>query len=232
MATGRDPLKKGPNDKVNTPTTILTSSQAKADATVNTGEGTLTDQLAKDYFGRYLSLQQNGQVTSDQAQQIALNTLASPQYTQATGVIYTKNNLRINTQTSADTFKTYSDTVNNIFLSRHPDHLGEEKTILQQAAETGNSTELNKLDPIIIAYRGLISDLLAVYVPADAVTIHLGLLNASSNVLQNIESMRVTFTDPVKSFAGVSQYDKHMSELAVALQNFQLYMDRKISTKP
>ncbi len=43
-----------------------------ASATVSPGEGTLTDQMAKDFFGQLLQLSQGGQVVTDEdAAQIA-----------------------------------------------------------------------------------------------------------------------------------------------------------------
>ena len=57
--------------------------------------------------------------------------------------------------------------------------------------------------------------------------IHLGLLNAVSNLLSNIEAIREAFSDPVKSFAGASQYTQHEKDTETAMQKLNIYLESK-----
>ncbi len=195
--------------------------------TINTGEGTLTDQMAKDFFGQYLSVQQKGQVTDEQAQQIAVNTLTSSQYTQATGAVYTRKNLYVNSQTNRELVKKYSDTLDQILTNRSPKKNQDAMSILKKAVDNQDLKILAELDPIIASEKAGIVDLLAVNIPSDAVNIHIALLNALSNLLANTESFRVTFSDPVKSFAAVSQYPQHILDTKSAIQNLETYFLKK-----
>ena len=101
-------------------------------------------------------------------------------------------------------------------------------TILKNAIDTEDEGELAKLDPIIQSYRKIVADLLAMSIPQDSVNIHLGFLNSMSNILANVEAMRQSFSDPIKAFAGLSQYQKHLDDLSVATQKIKDYYESNL----
>jgi hypothetical protein len=201
-------------------TTILTEPSSS----VYPDEGTQTDLMSRDFMAQYLLLKQGGtQITSEQALQIAQNTLSSAEYTKATGVKYTTDNLHINPKTSKEITENYITSINQSLINRSPKNLENELVILNKAITSGKESDLAKLDPIIIGYKGLIGDFLQITVPSDAVKLHLNFLNAMSNVLSNIEAMRQTFSDPVRSFSGVSQYKQHAFDLGLAMEKLKEY---------
>ena len=85
-------------------------------------------------------------------------------------------------------------------------------TALNFAVKDGGENALLRLDSSIYIGKELVKDLLQIEVPKSAILVHLGLLNALSSVLSNLEAMRVTFTDPVKALTGIGQYNKQMIE--------------------
>ncbi len=201
-------------------TTVLTNQNSD----VYPDEGTQTDLISRDFMAQYLLLKQGGaEITTEQALDIAQKTLSSAEYTKATGVKYTQNDLNINSKTSRELTQTYMTTINSSLIKRSPKNLENELVILDRAINSGEEKELVKLDPIITGYKGLIGDFLQISIPSDAVSIHLEILNAMSNVLSNIEAMRLTFSDPVKSFVGVSQYKKHALDLSLAMKKLNDY---------
>ncbi len=193
-------------------------------STGDTTDNTLTAQLSKDFFSQYLVLKKsNGTVSAEEAVQIAKNTISDTAYTKATGKLYSTLDIHVNTQTSKEIVQTYAKAINASLKKNSPKKLENELVILDRAVKSGKESDLAQLDPIINGYKGLIRDLTSMSVPQDGVTVHLGFLNSVSNVLANIEAMRVTFSDPVRSFAGVSQYKQHALELAFAMQKLDLY---------
>ena len=202
-------------------TTILTSQNT---ATVYSGEGTITDQMAKDFFAQYLILKQGGnEVTAEQTSKIVENTLSSPEYTKTTGVQYTANNIHIIQQTDKQTAQNYLGDINQSLKTNSPKNTESELVILDKAVKSGKESDLAKLDPIIAGYRGIIVDLISINVPSDAVNLHLNFLNTISNITANIEAMRQTFSDPVRSFAGVSQYKIHALDLVTSMEKLDQY---------
>ena len=214
-------------DEKNQNSTII-SNQDEAETF---DETTLTAKIAKDFFSQYLMLKKGGQtITPDEINRIAQNTLLLPEYTKSTGAVYLSTNLHINTEINTESLRTYRDTLNKNLKNRLGTIQTKEDpmTILIKAVKTDDEKEISKLDPIILAGKGIISDLLNMEVPKEVVTLHLFLLNASSNLLSNLEQMRVTLTDPVRSFAGANHYSKHITEFQTAITNLNLYLDQKL----
>ncbi len=89
--------------------------------------------------------------------------------------------------------------------------------------QTKDEKDFARLDPLIASEKAIIADLLKLTIPSDAVSVHLSLINAISNILANTEAMRVTLVDPVRSFAAVSQYKQHIVDMQTAVLNFNAY---------
>lgn len=207
------------DDKITKP--IRTSDSSFDDTT-------LTAQLAKDFLSQYLLLKKSGKtVTPDDAQNITNNALSQPQYTQTTGAVYTRANLHISQSTDISTVRKYYEDVKAI-LAKVPKNDDDPALIVQDALKQDNAKTLEKIDPIIVTVKYLVSSFINVQVPSDAVAVHLGFLNATSNILSNLEGMRATFTDPVKSFAGTAQYAEHLTTFTEAQKNMQGYFAQKL----
>ncbi len=210
-------------------TTSVVPKESEADDGTAFNDTTLTAQMAKDFFARYLSIANQGDVTEADATTIANNVLASPEYTQTTGAVYLISNLHINPKTNTTTTKQYLDSLSQMIEKRGINTNNDDPmSMVAKAVQENNENELTKIDPIIVKAKGIINDLLAMSVPADAVQVHLKLLNTSSNLLSNLEAMRATFTDPVRSFAGASQYTDHLSLFLQAIQNMRNYFEQKL----
>lgn len=207
---------------------ISSTTVETTDNTVsNIGNGTLTDQMAKDFFGQYLVLTQNGTtVTDTEANQIAQNTILGSNYTSVQGKVYTREDLRIEKIANSTTKKTYNVALMESIQKRYPSKSDDELNILSNAMQSGSEAELKKLDPIIIAYKGLISDMMTIKVPYDVVTLHLEFLNTTSNILANIESMRQSFVDPVRSLSAIKQYQDNIVVMYAVLKKFSIYFSQ------
>lgn len=223
---GRDPRIKGPNDKnANIPTIVGGTNSVNS---TSVEEGTLTDQMSKDFFARYLLLKQGGkEVTPEQAAKIAENTLKSADYTKTSGVVYTRKNIRVGSKTSKDLVEMYSKSITQILINRAIEDRGTTLDIISSAVKNQDQSELKKLDPIIASYKGVISDLVNLEIPSDAVDVHLNFLNSYSNLLSTVEAMRVLFTDPVRSFSAIGLYQGQSQELVSSVEKLSLYFKSK-----
>jgi len=202
-------------------TTILTNNDpAVFDDT------TLTGQMSRDFLSQYLSAVKGGEFTKEELTRIAENTLSIPGYTKVGGAKYIASNLHITTETDRDSMQAYEDKMNLILQNRSSQVKENPLAIFQDAITRASETRLAKLDPIILQNRGLLNDLLLVEVPKSAVVVHLALLNAFSNILSDLEAIRVVFTDPVRSLTAVSQYQLDESSLKTALNNINSFFAR------
>ena len=221
--TTNDDWKKILSNMAETGTTTILNKNS-SDNSASFDDTTLTAQMAKDFFAQYLQIARAGQdVTPEEAQKIAEKTLSLPEYTKGVGAVYTSLNLHVNSKTDIDTVKIYNNELVQNLQNRTLKTKLDPMATLADAIKTDDESGLSKLDPLIANIKAIIIDLLKIPVPADAVRQHLDLLNAYSNVLANVEAMRVTFSDPVRSFANIGQYEKHLSDLQKAISNINNY---------
>ncbi len=222
-------------------TTTVVSGLDQTTSINSDDDTTMTFQLAKDFFSRYLLAQgqanQNGvdttggldQNTSDQ---IVSDVLSSGSYTNLQSVVYTAQNLNIE-DVSTTTIINYFSTMKNNFTKWNAEATEKANAfdIFNTAVNNQDQNEIKKLDPIIERYNGVLLDLLKTPVPEDAVEIHLGLVNAVSSMLTDLKSMRILFVDPVKSLVVISNYQQHTIDIKLATEKLQVYFKTKSGGK-
>ena len=202
-------------------TTILTNNDPSV-----FDDTTLTGQMSRDLLSQYLSAVRGGEFTKEESIKIAENTLSIPGYTKTGGAKYIASNLHVTAETDRDSMQAYEDKINLILQNRSSKVKENPLAIFQDAITRANETKLAKLDPIILQNKGLLNDLLLVEVPKSAVGVHLALLNAFSNILSDLEAIRVVFTDPVRSLVAVNQYQLDESSLKIALNNINSFFTK------
>ncbi|MCX6701874.1 MAG: hypothetical protein NTX96_01605 [Candidatus Zambryskibacteria bacterium] len=210
-------------------TTVLTNEDP---ATFN--ETTLTAQMSRDIFSRYLLIaKQEGGVTSDDATKIANEVLSSPEYTKIARVIYSETNLHVIQKTDKETLKKYSEVLNQSILDgiNSIKSKGDPLTIFSAALKADDPNKLAGLDYFILSNKNFIDDLLQMEVPKEIVSMHIDLLNASSNSLADLESMSQTFVDPAKSLVAITQYLKDADNFQNAIENINNYYKNRFGVK-
>lgn len=161
-----------------------------------------TEQLSQAFLLKYASLKQAGLINDQQTVanvmgQVAtqnIDSIASPR-TYAYADIVTAPD---------DTAATaaYGSVIADLFVNALPRE--NEAVIATKAFDDNDMSELAQIDPIIVAYKSMISRLLATPVPKRLTQYHLNLLNGLSICAYNAESLRHMDTDPLKSLKAVS----------------------------
>ena len=205
VAEGRDPLTRGPNDKVSGASNIATPSASS----------TATDIFARQVFSKYAASKNNGETLGDSDLQSLINAaLTAP--TDEKSRFYTEKDFTVSSNSSLTALKEYGNAMGAV-MSRHPSKNTEgELVIFERALRTEQESELAKLEPIINTYQAILDDMLTVRVPKDAVGIHLDVLNGLSRVLGNIKGMKKTLQDPVVGMQAFSQYPKSIEMMVDA----------------
>ena len=208
---------------------IEPENQAYVDLTANKStdfdETTITAQVAKDYFSQYLLAKQGGkELTQQDIEKIAQNISSTPQYLKSDGAVYISANLHTVPQNDLTALKKYKNDFNlssNKWSSQIKDN---PLVIVSTALQSDNQKELEKLDPLITIAKGFISDFLKMEVPPSAVSVHLAMLNSFSDLLSDLEAMRVVFEDPIRAAGALGQYGNHMTQFNTALQNMNMFL--------
>jgi hypothetical protein len=210
---------------------LATSSETVTNLTNNGStydDTTLTGQMSRDFMSQYLLLVKSGQtLTSDQMAQIANNVLSSPQYASSSGPIYVGANLHIIYNADPDTLGKYKSTVNLIMKNIAAQVQNNSDVTLNSIGGSSLASGLSKIGVFVTVGHKFINDLLNMEVPTKAIAVHLGFLNAISNVMSDMESMREINADPVRSIIGMSQYNKHLTDFQIALTNMNAYLGQQ-----
>lgn len=209
---GRDPTKAGPNDKMNiaAPTVPKTTKPLTA-----------SDQFSRELFSRYVQIKQSGSGEPADFQNYSdlVNTYIEKESAAQPIKTYGAADFRvIGNAASKDTVR-YADQLGAIFVNDKSPDFENELVVLERATDNGNPAELNKLDKNIAAYKKIRTGLLQMPVPDLFLPNHLALTNAVETIIFGIESMKLTFSDPIKAIAGLKNYPDAASSFLPLLRS-------------
>ncbi|MBU6426669.1 hypothetical protein KGQ27_00280 [Patescibacteria group bacterium] len=175
-----------------------------------------TDRLGRDFFSRYTMLKQAGLDTnSDMISQAMANTVNSS-FNDSPPKTYTADDLRITGATDAASVQAFSNALVGIINSY--DVTKNESAVVQEYLTNNDPSVLGGIDPIVVAYKRIVSELLNVPVPQELSSQDAALINAFATLEFAAEQLRSLAADPVKGLAGVSAHPKGIQDLVDALK--------------
>lgn len=193
-AAGRNPLVKGPNDKASS----TTKNGIAPSATL-----TATDKAARDFFARYMELNQAGLSGDASSQQQLIEDVIKNGVVLAKPKAYTLKDILVNPDSSKEAIRKYGNNMGAIF-TKYQNNGRDEAVIAKEALDKEEPQILTEIDPIISVYKNIISALLKTRVPQNMTDMHLNFINATSKFLFVAESLRHADTDSLRALQGAS----------------------------
>ncbi|OGG47755.1 hypothetical protein A3D66_02590 [Candidatus Kaiserbacteria bacterium RIFCSPHIGHO2_02_FULL_50_9] len=212
---GRDPLVKGPNDKLDVTEGAVQGEGAGVSPTI-------TDKLARDVFAKYLSLRQQG-TPVDSETSTSLATAALQRVSVPQPKTYAASNLIIQNDESTAAIHAYANALGDIVNRYGKPNVDHEIVIVAEALSNNDGKRLDDLSIIVESYTKVIGALLKMPVPKGAAQAHLSLINNAEAIATAIDEMRLLFSDPVAALAGLELYKTASSELGVSLETLYAY---------
>lgn len=191
---GRNPLVKGPGDKASE-----TSKNGIADQDL-----TPTDKLARNFFARYMELSQAGLGDDKQSQMELISSVIENGVVLSKPKTYNVTHFSISPADGPDAIKNYGNIVGGIFTKHNNPNFPSEVIVAKDSIEQDDPQILTKIDPIIVAYKNIVTDLLKVPVPQSMARTHLTLVNSMSILLFSAESLRKIDVDALSGVQGTS----------------------------
>lgn len=220
---GRNPLKAGPDDELDTGTILKKFNNGNAEA----GEQTVTGQFAKEFFADYIALRQQGQELDEDSKNFLINNTINSLSNKLTSTRqYSISDILTSEDISSAAIKQYGNEMGAIIIEHSTDKDNDnegEVVILRRALENNDAEELKKLDPIILVYRNILRDMLNTIVPQNASSAHLSLVNGVVAIADTIEGMRATFYDPVVALSSAAVYHENVQKLFDGFQDLDKY---------
>ncbi len=170
-------------------------------------ETSLTGQMARDLFSRYL-LTIKDNPTQENLNKISDSILSSENYSKISSVVYAISNINTSSSNTSASIKQYGDSLNKIIIGEmmNTQKADPLPTILLESIQSENKKRLSDLEVYVKAFKNITNGLLNMAVPSDFSQLHLELLNSSSAVYTDLQAMSKFLDDPIKGIISVKQY--------------------------
>jgi hypothetical protein len=195
VALGRNPLVKGPNDKASE--TAKNGLAAKENLTP-------TDQLSRDFFARYMVLNQAGLADDPDSQANLIGEVLKDGVVLQKPKVYTAADIKITPDNSVQGIRAYGNLVGGIFASNYNPKTRNELVIAKESVDQEDPAILKEIDPIIVSYKNILTGLLKTPTPASQSETHLMMVNGMSTALFSAESLRKIDKDTLSGIQGSS----------------------------
>ncbi|MFZ2038888.1 MAG: hypothetical protein WAV11_03040 [Minisyncoccia bacterium] len=214
VKTNHDPLNPSKND-------LIITNENTATTTSSTEKKSTGDQLAIDFFSKYLYLRSGSESLDEATKAGLLQDIASSSALNINlpFTTYTLKDLKIisGQSTATDTIN-YLNNINSILVKNDPHTKEGELAILQKALTTSEASLLTKLDPIINFYLRSGKAFLNVVVPASLAQKHLDLINSFIQLGENISYMKQGFDEPILVLNDLKKYSVFVINMVKSLQ--------------
>jgi hypothetical protein len=211
VTAGRNPLIKGPNDK---------ASAAGITAT-STKNMTATDRAARDFFARYMQLNQAGLADSADDQAALIQEVVQNNMILSKPKTFLLKDIQISSNDSKDAIRAYGNAVGLLFKKYNDPASRNELVITKESIETNNPGMLAEIDPIIASYKNILQGLLKTAVPPSLSMNHVLMINSFNTLLFSATSLRKSENDSLAGVEGASVWLQAANDLNTAFNTMK-----------
>ena len=169
---------------------------------------TASDQFSRDLFTRYVTIKQTGSGDPADYNNYAgiVQSYIDQEAATMSAKIYGAGDFKIIEDEKPVDIRNYGNAIGALFIDYSAPKFENELIVLQRAIDNNNPSELDKLNANILAYQKGRATLLKMAVPSIFSPDHIALTNAISTIALGIESMKLSFSNPIKAAAGLQSY--------------------------
>lgn len=209
VKTGRDPLKAGPQDK-------LDKEIIEKRTVPGGGDWTETDRISRELFARYLSIRQSGSTFTADDERKLLEEFADRYPKRAPQKTYTLSDIARTETDDTASLRAYANGIGSA-ISAHETTGESELIIFERALENEDEGDLSGLEGRVARYQSLLSAFLTVPVPESAEDMHISLLNSLESLKESVSGMAMALKDPVRSLSSATAYPVAVTALVDSL---------------
>ena len=223
IETGRDPLKKGPNDEVDNKPFVQSTN-------TNTFKNlTNTDVFAQNLFTQYLSLRGSNKSIDDVDKNLLVSSVVDTVLNKKLSKKYKIADLNIVNNTSSVILKKYGNDFARIIQSYADDLQQNELEVFERMLKTENQEDAMYLNNSSAVYDSAINELRVIEVPNDLAFVHLDILNSYVAVSIALKDMSMALDDPIRGLNGFSIHiNTKDSQIGMFKEIRDYFIDNKI----
>ena len=190
---------------------------------------TETDRFSRELFSTVAALNQAGVVDQSTIDKLS-ESLVEQMGITASKKIFTIADIKIIDDNSTQAIKKYESALGSLYQQ----HIIETDVygILAESLTSEGDIDinaLNKLDPIIGHFRGIIKGMVGMSVPRSLSLAHLEVLNDFQKVMENISNIKLVDSDIIIAMSAISQYESADEKLKYSIQGLIDAINQKLS---
>ncbi len=216
---GRDPVKMGPDDK-------LDKETIEKKTVPGGGDWTETDRLSRELFGKYLTMRKSGAPFTAEDERKLLEEFANRPMSIAREKIYTEQDVVLAASNGETALRAYGNALGKV-VTAHIDKGENELIIFERALQNEDPQDLAGLENRVKRYENMLADLTVIPVPPSATSIHIALLDALEGVKEAIAGMAIALNDPVHALPYATAYPPAFEKLLTSLTDIINYFEQK-----
>lgn len=194
---------------------------ASKDSGVSVSE---SEQMSRELFALVTSLQQSGNLTEENMQQIS-DAVASQVVASLIPDIYTKDMQEI-VLTSPTSIKKYHEAFKKLTSKYANSDIGEELTFIYQGIQNNDQQALYAAVTVAKSYRTFGQELIKIPVPTSLQVTVLSLANNYEKSAQTIEDMGNVLVDQLIGMRAIVNYKKYNDALITDLETMRTFFVR------
>ena len=176
-----------------------------------TNQNSITKNISQDFAQNYLVLKSKGTLTTQNEAQLIQNLTTT--YATTSTLSFSLNDIQSFSDLNKEKTHIFGNTVAKIVISYYKSLKSSPIDILDNAHTTNStSTVPSSLKPIAKSYRLLALDLQKVPAPANIAASYLQVVNGYAHLADDVDNMSVFFSDSVRGFIGINNYQQDASK--------------------
>jgi hypothetical protein len=213
---GRDPLKKGPDDKFDSETI-----KGKINPSIES-DLTETDKFSRELFATYVNARQSGDFTSGGYADLMLKYAENSNKENV--IIYKETDFKTVPATK-ESIREYGNALAKLIKEKSKEYPTSEMTLLDKITKENPETKekIEEFKNISNRYSSLKEEMIKMPVPVSALKIHTQLTNVMGIMNVSVESMQYIFSDPVKSMSWVAIYPHAVEVMVESFKDLKGY---------
>jgi hypothetical protein len=218
LATNDDWKKQFFGGSLGTPGTVL----SKKTASSSPEDLTLTDELSRTLFSRFIQLKQNNLDSNQTLMAGAVDeTLSSTVEKARKPKQYSLSDIKTTNELTDSAYHQYGNSVSSVLSANMP--RGNAPTIVSKAFDGNNMALLSGITPLISGYQTTIKGLLALRVPQPLAQFHLDLINSISSFMFVSQGLQNIQKDPMQSIVSLGGFETAQDSMKNSLLTLKNY---------
>lgn len=194
----------------------LVSTSTVKDLTKKSEKLTPIDILARNFFSKYMEMNQNGTLNDASSQQELVTDIIQNGITLSKPKTYTIKDLTILNDDSKVALRYYGNAIGDIFKNNAV-NARNEAVVAKEALEKKDPSILKEIDPLIENNTRALNQLIKTPVPQSLANNHLRLINAMSSVVFMDKGFRESLIDPIYALQATGLYMENSKNILEAM---------------